>query len=171
MKKQQKKTSAMTPKPQLEALLHLKRSEKPDAQFWERFDSELHQRMLQTLVKKEPWYRQSYYAFLRPKVQLFLAASLATAWVCIFGWQPLEVDNPKSRLASNDVVFDIANQGDVEGPYAKSMDFTPVMATQLFNLESSFPLTGLVEGAQEFTLERQVAKKRIGFIHLLNSDS
>ena len=90
--------------------------------------------------------------FFTAKSAAVLAASLATAWVCIFGWQPLEVDNPKSRLASNDVVFDIANQGDVEGPYAKSMDFTPVMATQLFNLESSFPLTGLVEGAQEFTL-------------------
>ena len=61
----------MAHQPQLEALLRLKRSENPDAQFWERFDAELHQRMLRTLVQKEPWYRQLYYAFLRPKVQLF----------------------------------------------------------------------------------------------------
>ena len=62
----------MAAQPQLEALLRLKRSENPDAQFWERFDAELHQRMLRTLVQKEPWYRQLYYAFLRPKVQLLL---------------------------------------------------------------------------------------------------
>lgn len=42
----------------VEDLLRLKRSEKPDSAFWDQFDRELHQRMLQTLVKKEPWYLQ-----------------------------------------------------------------------------------------------------------------
>ncbi len=42
----------------LEDLLRLKRSERPSDQFWNEFDRELHQRMLQTLVKKDPWYLQ-----------------------------------------------------------------------------------------------------------------
>ncbi len=42
----------------VEDLLRLKRAERPDEAFWGRFDRELHQRMLQTLVKKDPWYLQ-----------------------------------------------------------------------------------------------------------------
>ena len=42
----------------IDKLLRLKRSEKPSLQFWDEFDHELHQRMLQALVKKEPWYLQ-----------------------------------------------------------------------------------------------------------------
>ncbi|MGB0408905.1 MAG: hypothetical protein ACPG3X_02320 [Opitutales bacterium] len=39
----------------LEELLRLKRAERPDEGFWNRFDGELHQRMMQALVKKDPW--------------------------------------------------------------------------------------------------------------------
>lgn len=42
----------------VEDLLRLKRAERPDDRFWDTFDRELHQRMLQTLVKKDPWYLQ-----------------------------------------------------------------------------------------------------------------
>jgi hypothetical protein len=42
----------------LEELLRLKRAERPSEAFWNTFDRELHQRMLQTLVKKDPWYVQ-----------------------------------------------------------------------------------------------------------------
>jgi hypothetical protein len=42
----------------VEDLLRLKRAERPDEAFWNNFDRELHQRMLQTLVKKDPWYIQ-----------------------------------------------------------------------------------------------------------------
>ena len=40
----------------VEDLLRLKRAERPSEAFWNTFDCELHQRMLQTLVKKDPWY-------------------------------------------------------------------------------------------------------------------
>jgi len=43
---------------QVEDLLRLKRHEKPDDAFWGKFDRELHQQMLRTLVKKDPWYIQ-----------------------------------------------------------------------------------------------------------------
>jgi len=39
----------------LEELLRFKRAERPDDAFWNRFDGELHQRMMQALVKKDPW--------------------------------------------------------------------------------------------------------------------
>ena len=43
----------------VEDLLRLKRAERPSEAFWNTFDRELHQRMLQTLVKKDPWYVQA----------------------------------------------------------------------------------------------------------------
>lgn len=42
----------------LEELLRFKRAERPDEAFWEQFDGELHERMMQTLVKKAPWHVQ-----------------------------------------------------------------------------------------------------------------
>ena len=42
----------------LEDLLRLKRAERPSGEFWSDFDRDLNQRMLQTLVKKDPWYLQ-----------------------------------------------------------------------------------------------------------------
>jgi hypothetical protein len=54
----QKPTSHNSDEVSIDDLLRLKRSEKPNRQFWDQFDHELHQRMLQTLVKKESWYLQ-----------------------------------------------------------------------------------------------------------------
>ena len=42
----------------VEELLRLKRAERPGEVFWNTFDRELHQRMLQTLVKRDPWHVQ-----------------------------------------------------------------------------------------------------------------
>ena len=42
----------------LEDLLRIKRAERPDEAFWNRFDKELHERTLQALVKKDPWFVQ-----------------------------------------------------------------------------------------------------------------
>jgi hypothetical protein len=148
MDKKQEKTSPL----QVDALLRLKRLEKPDAQFWERFDAELHQRMLQTLVQKEPWYRQLYYAFLRPKVQLYCAASLATVWVCVFGWPHAAPDTLDLYATKSETAESSASAVDAITAQIASMDLAPVMAAQLFDLESSFDLAGSFEDTQEFTL-------------------
>lgn len=42
-------------KPSLEEVLRFKQAEQPTEAFWNQFDRELHQRMLRTLVKKDPW--------------------------------------------------------------------------------------------------------------------
>ena len=39
----------------LEALLKIKSAERPNEQFWERFDLELNERALKTCIKKETW--------------------------------------------------------------------------------------------------------------------
>ncbi len=64
----------------LEDLLRLKRSERPSEQFWNEFDRELHQRMLQTLVKKDPWYLQVVRAF---SGRILQSAAIATAAVLV----------------------------------------------------------------------------------------
>jgi ribosomal protein S10 len=149
MKKQQNNTPVMAPQPQVETLLRLKRSENPDAQFWERFEAELHQRMLRTLVQKEPWYRQLYYASLRPKVQLFFTASLATVGVCVFGWPLADTVAPQLRVATSEVVV---NDEMGEPALLDPMGERPVIATHMFDFASSFALAGGFEDAQEFTL-------------------
>jgi hypothetical protein len=53
------KNNAHDKEVQVEDLLRLKRAERPSEAFWNTFDRELHQRMLQTLVKKDPWYVQA----------------------------------------------------------------------------------------------------------------
>ena len=52
------KNNAHDKEVQIEDLLRLKRAESPSEAFWNTFDRELHQRMLQTLVKKDPWFVQ-----------------------------------------------------------------------------------------------------------------
>lgn len=64
-------------KPSLEELLRFKRSERPDEAFWDAFDSELHQRMMQTLVKKDPWYVQVLRGFSGKFAQTAAVAGVA----------------------------------------------------------------------------------------------
>lgn len=40
----------------LEKLLHVKRDERPEREFWDRFEHELHQKQLSALVQAQPWY-------------------------------------------------------------------------------------------------------------------
>jgi hypothetical protein len=44
------------PKVTLEDLLRLKRAERPSAEFWHRFESELRQKQLAALVDRRPWW-------------------------------------------------------------------------------------------------------------------
>lgn len=57
-----KPTKDSQKKVSVEELLRLKRAERPDDVFWGDFDRELHQRMLQTLVKKDPLHLQVWRA-------------------------------------------------------------------------------------------------------------
>ncbi|MFP4165795.1 MAG: hypothetical protein ACLFUF_01355 [Opitutales bacterium] len=84
----------------VEELLRLKRHEKPDAAFWNRFEGELHQRMLQTLVKKDPWYIQITHALSTRVVQTVLAAS-AAAFLAMVVMRPVTVQDPEPAKAED----------------------------------------------------------------------
>ncbi|MFQ3224369.1 MAG: hypothetical protein ACI8Z5_000617 [Lentimonas sp.] len=71
----------------LEDLLRLKRSERPTAEFWNDFDRDLHQRMLQTLVKKDPWYLQVLRGF-SGRISQSIAVAAAAAVVALVVLRP-----------------------------------------------------------------------------------
>lgn len=82
----------------LEELLRFKRAERPDQAFWEQFDNELHQRMLQTLVKKDPWYIQIFRG-LTGKIAQTTAISAAAALLALMVIRPaLVMSDEQSQL-------------------------------------------------------------------------
>ena len=65
---------------ELEDLLRIKRAERPNPEFWDKFDHELHERMLQNLVKKDSWPVQFLRSFRGWMLQSMAAvATLAIA--------------------------------------------------------------------------------------------
>ena len=80
----------------LEELLRFKKSERPDETFWSEFDQQLHQRMMRTLVKKEPWPVQVMRA-LSGKLAQTTAIGAAAAVLAMMVIRP-------AFLASNDGV-------------------------------------------------------------------
>jgi hypothetical protein len=76
----------------LEELLRLKRAERPSEVFWDTFDCELHQRMLQTLVKKDPWYVQVLRC-VSGRIAQTAAVGAATAFLALMVLRPAVVDS------------------------------------------------------------------------------
>jgi hypothetical protein len=63
----------------LEQIIHLKRSERPGAEFWEGFDRELHRRQLVALVTIDPWHRRALRALTTLARRLAPASAGAAA--------------------------------------------------------------------------------------------
>ena len=78
----------------VEDLLRLKRAERPGGVFWNTFDRELHQRMLQTLVKKEPWYVQVLHGF-SGRIAQVAAVGVAAVFLALMVMRPALVDSHK----------------------------------------------------------------------------
>ncbi|MEM7791687.1 MAG: hypothetical protein AAF546_09825 [Verrucomicrobiota bacterium] len=81
----------------LDELLALKKAERPSSAVWDRFDRELHQRMLQSLMKKDPWYLQILSAFSRPIGQ-GLAISSAVAMIAVVLVRTILVTSPSTAV-------------------------------------------------------------------------
>jgi len=90
---------------QVEDLLRLKRSERPDGEFWDTFDSELHQRMLQALVKKDPWYIQILRG-ISGRLAQTTAVGLAAIFLAMIVVRPALVDSstPSEAYLAEDEV-------------------------------------------------------------------
>ena len=76
----------------VEDLLRLKRLERPDQDFWSSFDRELHQRMLQALVKKDPWYAQIVRG-LSGRLAQTAAVGAAAAFLAMMILRPALIDS------------------------------------------------------------------------------
>lgn len=85
----------------VEDLLRLKRAERPNQAFWNTFDRELHQRMLQTLVKKDPWYVQLLRG-VSGRIAQTTAVGAAAAFLALMVVRPALVE---STQVGNDAVF------------------------------------------------------------------
>ena len=88
----------------LEDLLRLKRSERPSDAFWNDFDRDLHQRMLQTLVKKDPWYLQLLRGFsgrLGQGIAVAAAAAVVAMVVVRPGGAPVTVPESVALAAAS----------------------------------------------------------------------
>lgn len=67
-----------------EDLLRLKRAERPPAEFWARFDRELHARQLAALLEKRPWWVSTARRVARfSSLPLGAGAALALAFVAV----------------------------------------------------------------------------------------
>lgn len=83
----------------VEDLLRIKRAERPDDVFWDTFDKELHQRMLRTLVKKDPWYAQILRG-LSGRLAQTIAVGSAAAVVALMVFGPV-LDEPVAQMSAS----------------------------------------------------------------------
>lgn len=102
-------TQPNTPETEIkvEDLLRLKRAERPDEHFWHQFDRELHQRMLSTLVKKDPWYVQALRGLTGRVAQAGFVATAAAAMAFMVVVRPAVVGidrAPSAQVAVMDAV-------------------------------------------------------------------
>ena len=95
----------------VEELLRLKRAERPGEVFWNTFDRELHQRMLQTLVKKDPWYVQVLRG-VSGRIAQTAAVGAAAAFLALMVMRPALVDSTRANganLALQENALDLVN--------------------------------------------------------------
>ena len=83
----------------VEELLRLKRAERPGQVFWNTFDRELHQRMLQTLVKKDPWYVQVLRG-VSGRIAQTAAVGAAAVFLALMVMRPALVDSTRANGAN-----------------------------------------------------------------------
>ncbi|MEM8867254.1 MAG: hypothetical protein AAGC73_03210 [Verrucomicrobiota bacterium] len=114
----------------LDELLRLKRSERPSEPVWEQFDRELHQRMLQTLMKKEPWYLQVFRALTGRAAQGGFAAVAAVFAVIMVGRTAFIASGPMpdTQLAQADVAVETSQM-------VAASEFLTVTSTDLIDAE------------------------------------
>lgn len=142
----------------LEELLRFKRAERPDQAFWEQFDNELHQRMLQTLVKKDPWYVQLFRG-LTGKIAQTTAISAAAALLALMVIRPaLVMSDEQSQLTGAALAEAPTAHEAQENPEEKTMpqaDSPVVVAKADYSIESLTASTkeGINGVTKEFGLD------------------
>lgn len=81
------------PKPTLEELLQVKRAERPQPQFWDRFERELHEKTLRTLTAPEETTFSRWARLLRPA--LATGGAAAALLFAVGVWSLSEMPAPQ----------------------------------------------------------------------------
>lgn len=82
----------------LEDLLRLKRAERPDAEFWNKFERELRQKQLTALLEKRPWWQELPHLLTRRSyLPLGATAILAFTLVSIKYYAPSQLAQVEVR--------------------------------------------------------------------------
>lgn len=95
------------PKVTVEDLLHLKRAERPDAEFWTGFERELRQKQLTALLEKRPWWRE-FPQLLARRAYLPVGATaiLAFTLVSVKYYAPAQLPQVEGPVAGAPVAID-----------------------------------------------------------------
>jgi hypothetical protein len=88
----------------LEELLRLKRAERPDPEFWSRFEQDLRAKQLAAIVEPRPWWialrlPQAARALARFQVPAGAAAVIALSFVVVVNTVRLVFPQKSSRLS------------------------------------------------------------------------
>jgi len=84
----------------VEDLLRLKRAERPEPEFWSKFEGELRQKQLAALVQREPWWHRLPQAFARRAyVPIGAAAILTVTLVSVRTYLPGQFAGVPDTLA------------------------------------------------------------------------
>ena len=89
----------------LEDLLRLKRAERPDAEFWNKFERELRQKQLTALLEKRPWWQELPHLLTRRSyLPLGATAILAFSLVSIKYYAPTQLAQVEARQGDSPAV-------------------------------------------------------------------
>ncbi|MGB0334522.1 MAG: hypothetical protein ACPGGN_04110 [Opitutales bacterium] len=139
----------------LEELLRMKRAEKPDKAFWSDFDRELHQRMLRTLVRKDPWYIQLLRA-LSGRISQTTAVVAAAAVVAMMVVRPAFVDATNPAEPQLAVVASPGSPG-TPGSFIQSVEVAmsdlDAAVTPDYQLESISPVSDNMTYTPDYSLD------------------
>lgn len=107
----------------VEDLLRLKRAERPDPEFWNKFEVELRQKQLAALVQREPWWHRLPQLFARRAyVPIGAAAVLTVTLVSVRTYLPGQfagmppAESPAAELIAADVGLVGPSSSPVDSP-------------------------------------------------------
>lgn len=119
--------SSQRPKVTLEDLLRLKRAERPDAEFWGKFERELRQKQLTALLQKRPWWQELPQLLARRSyLPLGATAVLAFTLVSIKYYAPSQIAQEETKLNGSPAVA-----GDMAVPSPETFPVTSVSSPLL----------------------------------------
>ncbi len=122
----------------VEDLLRLKRAERPDPEFWTKFEAELRQKQLAALVERRRWWEALPQLFARRAyVPIGAAAVLTFTLVSVRTYTPVaDVDVEQQVRPVRSVAADLAPRADIVSTVAQNL---PSGAAAVASVETAIP--------------------------------